>query len=259
VRLPAAFEPPFADAETVVAVAGHDAETVVAVAGHDAETVVAVAGHDADGVDRIMIAVYYDFASSLCHVAHRAMTRLAGVLDELAISLVWVPIDLAPLLSWRRGHPVSEQRRAHVQGIATALDVDLVVPMHWLDSRAWHALALHQLALDRANGTRLEPMLRERVFTRVFDEARPSEGLDATIEMAREFGLTCDRAALERGLETLERWTRHASHQMVSGVPTFMLAQWPFGGIQEDATMESIFRRWAAKVRRERVSANAAS
>jgi len=204
--------------------------------------------------DRVEIAVYYDFASSLCHVAHRVIGRMAPVLDELALDLTWIPIDLAALLHWRRGHLVSGQRRDHVRAIADGLDVPLAIPTHWLDSRALHALALHQLARDRAERTRTEPTLRERVFTRVFDESRPCEGTDATLEMASEFGLSCDADDLEHGLDALEAWTRHASDQMVSGVPTFMLGPWPFGGIQEDATMESIFRRWTNKVRSERVS-----
>jgi len=212
-----------------------------------------------DEDDRIEIPLYYDFASSLCHVAHRVMTRMAPVTDALGIALVWIPIDLAALLNWRRGHLVSGHRRDHVRAIADGLDVSLTIPPRWLDSRAWHALALHQLGLDRAHGTSTEPTLRERVFTRVFDESRPAEGAEATLEMASEFGFACDADAIERGLDDLESWTRHAADQMVSGVPTFMLGPWPFGGIQEDATMESIFRRWADKVRAERVSAAAAS
>jgi predicted DsbA family dithiol-disulfide isomerase len=35
------------------------------------------------------------------------------------------------------------------------------------------------------------------------------------------------------------------------GVPTFMLDEWPIGGIQEDATMRSFLRRWAARKRLE--------
>ena len=36
---------------------------------------------------------------------------------------------------------------------------------------------------------------------------------------------------------------------MVSGVPTFMLDSWPFGGIQEDDTMVSILTRYAERKR----------
>ncbi len=203
----------------------------------------------------VAIPVYYDFSSSLCHVAHRVMGRMGAVLEELDVELQWIPLDLSTLLGWPRGHPVSGQRREHVRGIADTLDVPVTIPTRWLDSRALHALALHQLALDRRDGSRSEPTLRERVFTRVFEESRPCEGAGAVLEMAAEFGLSCSEAELEAGLDALDAWTRHASDQMVTGVPTFMLDAWPFGGIQEDATMESIFRRWAKKVRDERMSA----
>ncbi len=203
----------------------------------------------------VEIVVYYDFASSLCHVGHRVMSRMAPLIDELGIELVWIPIDLSTLLGWRRGHPVASDRRDHVRGIADVLGVPVQIPTRWLDSRAWHGLTLHQLATDRATGSRAEPTLRERVFTRVFDEGRPREGLEAALEMAEEFGLRCSEGELEVALDALDAWTHHAADQAVTGVPTFMLDSWPFGGIQEDATMESIFRRWAKKVRAERAGA----
>lgn len=37
----------------------------------------------------------------------------------------------------------------------------------------------------------------------------------------------------------------------VTGVPNFMPGQWPFGGIQTDETMLSLFERFIAKQRRE--------
>jgi predicted DsbA family dithiol-disulfide isomerase len=202
--------------------------------------------------DPVEIDVYYDFASSLCHVAHRVTSRMAPVLAELDLHMIWIPIDLSALLGWRSGHLVSDERRDHVRAIADGLDVPLVIPTHWLDSRGVHALALHQLGRDGERGSCSEPTLRERVFTRTYDEARPFGGVDASLEMAAECGLDCTAEDVERGLDALEAWTRHASDQMVSGVPTFMLGPWPFGGIQETATMESIFRRWTSRVRADR-------
>ena len=54
-------------------------------------------------------------------------------------------------------------------------------------------------------------------------------------------------------LRALQR-TREARLGMVTGVPTFMLDNWPFGGIQEDDTMVSILTRYARK-KRERAAA----
>ena len=43
----------------------------------------------------------------------------------------------------------------------------------------------------------------------------------------------------------------------MTGVPTFMLDEWPFGGIQEDRTMRALFARYARKKRRETGGAEA--
>ena len=62
-----------------------------------------------------------------------------------------------------------------------------------------------------------------------------------------------DTEALERGAETLGELTRSARAQQVSGVPNFMLGEWPFGGIQTEDTMRKILTRYATKRRRGEV------
>ena len=47
-------------------------------------------------------------------------------------------------------------------------------------------------------------------------------------------------------LEAVEVETLLATEANVSGVPTFMLGEWPLGGIQDEQTMQSVFRRYAA-------------
>ena len=56
--------------------------------------------------------------------------------------------------------------------------------------------------------------------------------------------------ALHAGLEELGRRTEAAREAQVSGVPCFMLGQWPFGGIHEEATMRSVLGRWASRQRK---------
>lgn len=205
-------------------------------------------GDGRDGAS-IVVPVYYDFASSLCHVAHRVMGRMQPVLEELDVRLEWIPIDLAALVGWRRGHPVSELRRRHVRQVADALRVPLTIPVRWIESRPLGALALYRHGVDRARGTCSEATLREFVFTRIFDEGRVCLSQDESRRLAAELGFDLDDDALAEAQEALEAWTRHAADAMVTGVPTFMLGPWPFGGIQEDATMDSILRRWARKLR----------
>ena len=60
----------------------------------------------------LRVAVHYDFASTICYVAHRVMQRMAGDLEALGIELTWTPLDLAALVGWRRGETVDGPRRA---------------------------------------------------------------------------------------------------------------------------------------------------
>ena len=65
--------------------------------------------------DLLVIPVYFDFASTLCYVAHRVMGRLAGELGRIAVGLDWRPIDLARITGWKRGVDVVGERRCPVR------------------------------------------------------------------------------------------------------------------------------------------------
>ena len=191
----------------------------------------------------IRIRVDYDFASSLCYVAHRAMERLASSLDALGLALDWSPLDLSRITGWRRGAPVDDERLANVARVARELDVPLRIPPVWLDSRRAHAIGL-LLPPDR------EATWRERIFCAVFEEGH---GLDdpEIDSLTAGLGIAFSEAEIERGRDALEARTRSAHEEMVTGVPSFMLGEWPFGGIQTDDTMLSILGRFARKQRGE--------
>ena len=63
-------------------------------------------------------------------------------------------------------------------------------------------------------------------------------------------GIALESSEIDAGAESLEVLTREAASQMVTGVPTFMLGEFPFGGIQEEDTMRSILGRFADRQRR---------
>jgi predicted DsbA family dithiol-disulfide isomerase len=194
---------------------------------------------------QIRIRVDYDFASSLCYVAHRVMERLAPDLEQLTLALDWSPIDLSGITGWRRGAVAPPARRTHVLQLAQELGVPLRMPARWLDSRPLHAIALALPSQQR-------PLWRERVWTAIYEEGMLPDADDA-LTLARSVGLEVAPAALERGDDTLAELTRSARAQRVSGVPNFMLGEWPFGGIQTDDTMRKIFARYATKRRRGEV------
>jgi 2-hydroxychromene-2-carboxylate isomerase len=191
--------------------------------------------------DPLHVRVDYDFASSLCYVAHRCMERLSQPLAQLGIALDWSPLDLTRVTGWRRGAPMDELRRANVARVSRELCVPLRIPHSWQDSRRAHAVAL-ALPPER------DPTWRERVWSAVYEQGRELDD-DAVGELVRELGLTLSDDALDRGLEQLEARTRRAWQQEVTGVPNFMLGEWPFGGIQSDETMLSILGRFARKRR----------
>ena len=209
----------------------------------------------------VVIRVHYDFASSLCYVAHRAMARIAHrfeLRDDASepahppIRFRWSPLDLAGLLNWRRGAVVPEDRRANALRVARDLDVPVRVPRVWLDSRRVNAAAI--VLADRDPTGASEAAWRERVYTAIFEEGRSCDAPDEVARWARDLGVELAEDELEAAGDELERRTREAAVATVTGVPTFMLAEWPMGGIQDDDTMVTLIRRFARRAR-ERGSA----
>jgi len=192
----------------------------------------------------LRVPVWYDPASTLCYVAHRVMERMAPDLEELGVELAWRPLDLAALLHRRRGSAVSTAARGNALRVARELRVPVRMPGAWIDSRPAMAVAL---CLDDPAA---EAAWRERVFSAVFEDGRDPGEAGELERLQRDLGLAVPGAERQRAGETLVRRTREAARAMVSGVPTFMLGEWPFGGIQEDATMRHFLSRFVERSRR---------
>ena len=197
------------------------------------------------------VRLYYDFASSLCYVAHRLLERMQGDLEEIGVRITWTPLDLARLARWERGAAVPENRAQNVARVSRELGVPLRMPPTWLDSRRAMAAALVLHPGPRA------VTWRDRVFTAIYDEARFDELETAPASLLGDLGWTLTEPEIAAGLEELEQITRSAHEENVTGVPTFMLDHWPFGGIQNEDTLRSIFRRYVERRRaRQEVSAS---
>jgi predicted DsbA family dithiol-disulfide isomerase len=192
----------------------------------------------------LAVRVHFDFASSLCYVAHRVMQRMGGTLAELGIALAWTPVDLGRLLgSYRAGAEVPAPRRENAQRVAAELGVELRVPRVWPDSSGVNAAAC---AAERAGRG---ATWRERVFTALFEESRLAPSDDEVLALAREIALPLAERDLARGRRELEVKTERALAEQVTGVPTFMLGTWPFGGIQSEDTMKRVLERFAQRTR----------
>ncbi len=196
-------------------------------------------------MERLRVPVYYDFASVICYVAHRVMERLTPALEELEIDLVWSPLDLAQLAPYRRGGTIPEASRANAARIAHELSVPVRIPSLWLDSRPLNSAAIAADELGCGDSW------RERVWTALYEEGRPVEDVAA---LARKSQIPIDPDAIAEARGKLESRTHLAAQDMVTGVPTFMLGRWPFGGIQQQDTMRMVLERFASRSREESLS-----
>lgn len=185
----------------------------------------------------IEIPIYYDFASTICYVTHRAMQRWAGDLDELGVTLRWHPIDLARITGWPRGIEVEGERRANALRVAEEFEVAVRMPRCWLDSRPAHALAL------RLAGSPKEPAWRERVWSAVFEEGRDIGAADEIGRLAGEMQVAFVEDDAEAH-DLVDAATRAAYEAGISGVPTLDLGGWYLPGLQDQRTTRLVLERF---------------
>ncbi|MCK6557146.1 DsbA family protein [Candidatus Binatia bacterium] len=191
------------------------------------------------------VRVYYDYASVLSYVAHRVMGQLADDLDLLEIDLVWRPIDLTRITGWRRGFAIPEPRRTQVLETAATLGFPARMPERWIDSRPASAVAL------ALNSSAEETAWRTRIWRAVFEEGCDLADPGDVPRLAADIGIAAGDCTSPEALARVEAETRAAYDAHVNAVPTFMLGNWPFSGIQEADTMRAIFARWTRRLRDE--------
>lgn len=192
---------------------------------------------------RVTIPAYYDFASTICFVAHRVLERMHDELEAMGVELEWRPIDLARITGWRRGKVVEGPRRENALRVADELGVAARMPPVWLDSRPAHAVALSLAAGPK------EAAWRERVWSAVFEEGRDIGAEGEVRRLALDLGLDLDSLRALGDHSLLEAKTAAARRADVTGVPTFHVG-FPLGGIQDPRTMKLLFQRWVDRIRR---------
>jgi len=189
------------------------------------------------------IPVYYDFASTICYVAHRVMERIAVEVEAAGLALEWRPVDLTMIAGWRRGVAVEGPRRDNALRVARDLGVAARMPARWLDSRPAHAVTLALASPEK------EAAWRERMWTAVFEEGRAVEDDAEIARLATDLEIDLDELDLATRRRQLEIDTQRARAAGVTGVPTFLLGVWPMGGIQDQTTMLQLLQRFARKQR----------
>jgi predicted DsbA family dithiol-disulfide isomerase len=192
----------------------------------------------------VSVPVLYDFASTLCYVAHRVLECMTADLAALGVAPAWSPIDAARLLGWRRGAPLPEPRRRNAARVARELGVPVRVPERWRDVRPLLAGAL--LAEDAGLGA----AYRAGAWRALYGPAEaPGAAGELALALARDVGLALDDAVLADAARRVEAATEAARRAEVAGVPAFVLGTWPMTGIQEPATLRAVLGRFAAQRR----------
>jgi predicted DsbA family dithiol-disulfide isomerase len=192
---------------------------------------------------QLTIPVHYDFASTICFVAHRVLESMHDDLDAMGVALEWRPIDVSAIAGWRRGMRVEGRRRDNALRVAAELGVAVRMPGVWLDSRPAHNVAL---ALGRSEK---QAAWRERVWSAAFEEARDIGAPGEVQRLAADVGLDARELADLEDFSRLEAATEAAREAEVIGVPTFAVG-FPLGGIQDPATMRLLFQRWVDRQKR---------
>jgi len=192
---------------------------------------------------RIVIPVYFDYASTLCYVAWRIARELEA---ELGFEALWkgVPIRLRDNRS-RPGNALGTIERMKVMNVIAETGVQVVPPESWIDSGA--ALMGSELAREANAFARYH----EGVFRAAFEERREISQAGVLGEIAEAVGM--DRGRFEADLmsgrmaERIAANKEEADRFSALGYPTFILGDFPLTGIQPKETMRMLFQRFMEK------------
>lgn len=193
--------------------------------------------------DKIVIPIYFDYASTLCYVAWRIVAQIES---ELPIEPWWkgVPIRLRDLRA-RGGRDLNPAEREKVMMVAAETGIPVVPPPLWLDSDA----ALQGGELAREAG--VFGSYHEAVFRAAFEERLDIGNLELLAGIVRQLGM--DPAQFlgdlrnQRMAARIEANQREADSFSALGYPTFMLGDFPLIGIQPIETMRLLIRRFIEK------------
>ncbi len=189
---------------------------------------------------KIVIPIYFDYASTLCYVAWRIVGELER---ELGFAALWkgVPIALRNYRN-RPGRLVGARERGKIRNVAAETGIAVEPPARWLDSKP----ALEGSELAREAG--VFGAYHDAIFRAAFEERADIGALDVLSAIAARAGLDAARFrdALERGAMAarIAENKREADRFSALGYPTFMLGDFPLIGIQPIETMRMVLKRF---------------
>lgn len=191
-----------------------------------------------------IVAVYFDYASSLCYIAWRIAARLEA---ELGVTMSWRPVHIAALHpEWTPGAPLDGATRAKIERVSRETGIALQVPEHWFDSRA----ALEGVAVAEEWGC--VAAYHREVFTAAYERGEDIGERGVLVRAAVAAGLPMGRfmefVATRRGAPHLSAIREEAHRLGVVGYPTFLLGAFPLSGIQPFETMKLLVARHIARL-----------
>jgi predicted DsbA family dithiol-disulfide isomerase len=191
-------------------------------------------------MERVIIPIYFDYASTLCYIAWRIVSELES---ELGFEALWkgVPISIRDFKA-RAGRELGPREYQKVIMVAAETGIRVTPPKNWINSDA--ALMGAELARE----AKAFPAYHAAVFRGAFDEGLDIANREVLADIAHRAGM--DREGFLADLQS-ERMApriadnkREADGQSALGYPTFILGEFPLIGIQPIDTMRLIFSRY---------------
>ena len=189
---------------------------------------------------KIVIPVYFDYASTLCYIAWRIVGQLER---ELGFAALWkgVPIALRNYRT-RPGLPLGTLELGRIRNVAAETGIAVEPPARWLDSDK----ALQGSELARESGA--FAAYHDAVFRTAFEQRADIGDLDVLSAIATRTGLEPAhfRDQLERGGMAARIAANKAEADRFSalGYPSFILGDFPLTGIQPIESMRMLLARF---------------
>ena len=192
---------------------------------------------------RVVIPIFFDYASTLCYVAWRIVRELE---PELGFEALWkgVPIAVRDHRA-KAGRTLGPTEVHKIATVAAETGIVVVPPAQWIDS----TFALEGAELARDAG--VFRSYHERVFRAAFEYRRDIAELAVLEEIAAQAGI--ERSRFRARLDDhsmaarIEEHRREADRFSALGYPTFILGDFPLTGIQPIETMRALLGRFIEK------------
>jgi predicted DsbA family dithiol-disulfide isomerase len=194
---------------------------------------------------RVVIPIYFDYASTLCYIAWR-------IVSELRLELDFEPLWKGVPIQWRSrssrpGNALGKLERAKIAMVVAETGVQVAAPDRWIDSEA--ALMGSELARQAD----LFDKFHDSVFRAAFELGGNISDPARLADLAAAAGM--DKTAFGDGIRhrltasQLIENKNEADQFSALGYPTFMLGEFPLIGIQPKETMRLLLGRFLSQRR----------